>query len=64
MPIRYRRDPNKGPYFQYGKKGKKYYYIVRDKASRIKAYNLCLKQARAIIASQKKKYYSNRISNK
>jgi len=51
MPIKEGID-NIGRYFQYGSKGKKYYFT--DEKSKIIAYNLVLKQAKAIHANKKK----------
>lgn len=54
MPIFYRVENGKH-FFQYGDQGKKYYFDP-DSSRTVKiAYKLCLRQARAIKASQNKK---------
>ena len=47
MPI-YRKKDRNGPFYQYGKNGKKYYYISGNKRSRRMAINKALRQNRAI----------------
>jgi len=39
-------------YFQFGKTGKRYYYIPSSKKSKKEAYLKCLSQSRAIKANQ------------
>lgn len=56
MPIHQLHD-KKGPYFQYGTHGHKYYYKPHDIYSHDKAYELSLRQAQAIHASQNRKKY-------
>jgi hypothetical protein len=50
MPIQ-RRIDSKGPYYQWGNSGKKYYYTLGDSVSRRKAYEKARRQAIAIYAS-------------
>jgi hypothetical protein len=50
MPVHYGKD-SKGPYYQWGNTGKKYYYTVNNKISREKAKAKATKQAIAIYAS-------------
>jgi len=54
MPI-YERLDKKGPYYQYGSKGKKYYFLKSSKISKDAAYHKALKQNNAIHASEAKK---------
>lgn len=51
MPI-YRRTNSKGPYYQYGDTGTKYYYISRNEKSRMNAKKKAIKQMIAIKYSQ------------
>jgi len=55
MPI-FRKTDKMGSYYQYGALGKKYYYVVGDKKSRLEAIEKCQKQRTAIKASQNKVY--------
>lgn len=50
MPI-HREIDSKGPYYQWGNSGKKYYYTSGNKKSRERAKNKAKKQAVAIYAS-------------
>jgi hypothetical protein len=53
MPIYHLYDYEKLlPYYQYGKKGTRYYYDLRNEPSRALAYKKVQRQARAIRASQ------------
>lgn len=54
MPI-YRKHNAKGSYYQYGKTGKKYYYIPSNNRSRINAKKKAIKQMIAIEYSQKRR---------
>jgi len=47
MPV-HRGIDSKGPYYQWGLKGKRYYYIANNFLSRIKAFNKAARQGRAI----------------
>jgi hypothetical protein len=49
MPIHSGNDKTKGNYFQYGHRGRKYYY--HDRATRFWAYQKARKQAGAIRAN-------------
>ncbi len=51
MPIHRSKDI-KGPYYQWGRTGKKYHYIAKDKTSRMAAYDKAKRQAHAIYASE------------
>ncbi len=53
MPVRKKRDSH-GSYYQWGKKGKKYYYKPKDEKSKQRAYRKASRQGMAIILS----YYS------
>ncbi len=55
MPIFNRKDV-KGPYFQYGTPGNKYYYKAKNTASKEKAYLSCVRQVRAIHARRAWQY--------
>jgi len=55
MPI-YEKLDKKGPYFQYGSVGKKYYFLKNSKISRDAAYQKALKQTKAIHASEARKH--------
>lgn len=46
MPVRRRRD-SRGPYYQWGERGKKYHYQSGNKVSRVKAKEKAKRQARA-----------------
>ncbi|HEY7468343.1 MAG TPA: hypothetical protein VIC07_02270 [Acidimicrobiia bacterium] len=50
MPVRRGKDSN-GPYFQWGDRGKKYYYTAGDKSSRSNAKVKATRQGRAARAS-------------
>lgn len=50
MPI-HRKTDSKGPYYQWGNSGKKYYYKSGSKRSRETAIDKAKKQAVAIYAS-------------
>ena len=50
MPIRRRRN-NHGSYYQWGKKGKKYYFRSGNEKSKRKAYMKAVRQGRAIMLS-------------
>ena len=54
MPIYHFRDSVGNNYYQFGPTGAKYYFDPDSKSSITKAYNKCLKQAKAIKASQAK----------
>lgn len=47
----HRGSDSKGPYYQWGKSGKKYHYTTGNKASRERAKKKAREQARAIYAS-------------
>lgn len=47
MPVHNGRDKN-GSYYQWGSRGKKYYYTPGNKTSREKAKKLAIRQAVAI----------------
>ena len=49
MPVR-RGEDSQGPYYQWGKSGKKYHYKKGDKRSRKSAKAKAKKQGRAIKA--------------
>jgi hypothetical protein len=49
MPV-HRGQDTKGPFYQWGNHGKKYYYKAGDKASRERALAKSNQQARAIYA--------------
>jgi hypothetical protein len=51
MPIINSKD-SKGPYYKFGEKGTKYYYVSGNKLSRELAYKRCVKQGRAIKRSE------------
>lgn len=53
MPIKNSRDIN-GRYYQYGTRGKKYYYITGNKKSREIAKKKAIKQAVAVGYKTKK----------
>jgi hypothetical protein len=53
MPVRLKYD-SKGPYYQYGNHGKKYYYKPYDKRSKQIALILAKRQASAIKINQKR----------
>lgn len=50
MPVRRGQD-SKGPYYQWGNSGKKYYYKPGDKESRNRAKSMAEKQGKAAYAS-------------
>ena len=50
MPVRRGKD-SKGSYYQWGSKGKKYYYSSNNPSSRERAKNKASKQGRAAHAS-------------
>jgi len=50
MPIHRGKDKD-GPYYQWGKSGKKYHYTSGNKKSRERAKNKATKQAVAIYSS-------------
>lgn len=50
MPIHGGRDSRLGSYFQYGTRGKKYYYKDGNKLSEQKAYDKAIKQMEAILS--------------
>lgn len=50
MPVRRKRD-SKGPYYQWGKSGKKFYYKAGNESSRKRALKKAKEQAKAIYAS-------------
>ena len=52
MPV-HRGQDKTGPFYQDGKKGKKYHYIPNSKTSRTIAKDKAKKQAEAIHASKK-----------
>jgi hypothetical protein len=52
MPV-HRRVDKKGPYYQWGNHGKKYYYIPNNTRMRNIAKNKALQQGRAIKANSK-----------
>lgn len=50
MPVKRSKD-SKGPYYQWGEKGKKYHYESGDAGSRQKAKEKAVKQGQAARAS-------------
>lgn len=50
MPVRRGKD-SEGPYYQWGKSGKKYHYESGNKSSRSKAKNEAERQGKAARAS-------------
>ncbi len=52
MPI-YTCQDETGYYFQYGNRGKKYYYVPSSKSSRDIAYYMALRQSQAVHARRK-----------
>jgi hypothetical protein len=54
MPIHQGTEKGK-PYFQYGTHGKKYFYKPHDTYSHDQAYEMALRQAQAIHASQNRR---------
>lgn len=51
MPI-YKRKDSKGPYYQYGSKGAKYYFNSTSERSETIAYNKAVRQTQAIHANR------------
>lgn len=56
MPIFIGTD-NIGPFYRYGKSGKKYHFMHGNHISQTRAYNNALIQMRAIKASQSRRKY-------
>ena len=50
MPVR-RHNSSRGPYYQWGNHGKRYYYIAGDKRSRAIAKQKAMAQGRAAHAA-------------
>jgi hypothetical protein len=51
MPINRGKD-SKGPYYRWGKSGKKYHYKSGNKESRLRAYNKAKRQMMAIFSNK------------
>ena len=54
MPI-YRKSDSKGPYYQYGTTGTKYYYTPGNAKSRLNAKKKAIRQMVAISYSEKRR---------
>jgi hypothetical protein len=52
MPVHQSQDDD-GPYYQWGKHGKKYYYKKNSKTSEINAHKKASTQGRAILMSER-----------